>query len=174
MVELLLIFDGASYGYMVLAVAPIGGQSYTKTVDALGGDNERQVAATTYHVPGFGAPWVGFGDKEIGGKAGIDPCARRYAVVAVATELHRQVEGGRAGYHIAVLVVKTVASIDVAVPASFADLVTTMPQIPHDRHIVSFPFPGFQGSCSLALNKGSTTGREIKRGREKEWTANRV
>ena len=67
-----MIFDGAGYDYMVVAVAPIGGQSYTETVDALGGDNERQVAAVAYHGPGFGTPRVGLGKKEVGGETGID------------------------------------------------------------------------------------------------------
>ena len=126
-VELFLIFDGTGDGYMGIPVAPVVGQSYPESVDALGGNDERQIAPLTYHIPSFGAPFVGLGKEEIGGKTGIDLFARGNTIVAVALAFYRQVESCRAGNHTAVFAIQAVPPIDVAVPAPFTYLAATMP-----------------------------------------------
>ena len=88
----LLIFDGAAYHNVVVALAPVRREALGETVDALCEKVEPAIGALPHHAPAVLPPWVGVLQQEIRRETGQNNPTRRYFVAAAAASLHRQVE----------------------------------------------------------------------------------
>ena len=99
-----LIFTGRANSHVLIAFAPVVGQTHLKAMDALGDDDKVKVAALADEAPRVLAPFVRFLNKEVGGHTGVDNAAR-YRVASVAFALDRRVEFRGFGDDGAVLIV---------------------------------------------------------------------
>lgn len=132
----MLVFDGASYAYVVVAVAPVGRQASVEAVDAFGEEKESAVAAQTYDVPYLAAPWVGLFYEKVGGETQGKLRAGRIFPVFASVELQGHVERAGAS-HLACGCRGAeggVLAIDIAVSASGTYLVAAVPGVPHRGH----------------------------------------
>ena len=148
----LLILHRATHDDIVVAVAPVIGHTFHKTVDALCEEKEPQVASFLHHPPTFRTPFVRIFQKEIGGEAGEHQLAALNLPRLVTLPLDWQVEVASlsaltARYFTAV---HLILAIHITVLASGADLGATMPRIPVD---VYFPMLGHKVSRKVHKNK---------------------
>ena len=104
-----------------------------QSVNAFGNHQEVQIAAEADHFPRSTAPRIGIFYEKIGSEAGIERCTGRYFVSTAAFFLEGQVEVFGFSDDGAVDVVFGITAIDVAVPASFAQLSAAVPGVPYLR-----------------------------------------
>ena len=88
----ILALTGAGDADVIVAVSPVPGKIYIKTVRSFGDDKKSQIRPETDHFPGFLSPLVGFLQKKIGCKAGIDQFSGRNFVAALAVPPEREAE----------------------------------------------------------------------------------
>ena len=65
-----LIFDGAADNNIVVAIAPVVGNTFHETVNSLSEKEKAEVATPLDHLPTLGPPLVGIFQKEIRGETG--------------------------------------------------------------------------------------------------------
>ena len=69
-VGLILVLTSAADMNVLIPITPIRGESFVESLRALCNEVEGKVGALSHHLPDFGAPCIGIGMKEVGGKAG--------------------------------------------------------------------------------------------------------
>ena len=104
-----------------------------KAVYSFGDHQKGEIVALAHHFPGLGTPHISIFDEKIGGKTGIYECSGRDFVLSVAFFAHGQIKILCLCYDRTVYVSFGIATINVAMLATGAYFVATVPQVPHDR-----------------------------------------
>ena len=128
----LLILHRATHDDIVVAVAPVVGHTFHKTVDALGEKEKPEIAPLFHHQPTFRPPFVSIFQKEIGSETGKHQFTALYLPRLVTFPLNRQVEVASLSTLAAryLASVHLILAIHITVLASRAYLGATMPWIP--------------------------------------------
>lgn len=136
-----LVFAGDIKEDVVPTVAPVAGQAAGDALRTFGEQVEDDVAALAHDGPGFVAPRVCLGQKEVGGHADAEHFASANFVVAMAVFGEGVAHVGGAVDPGAVSVAtNAVKVVHVAVGAAFADFDAAVPWVPDVVHGgASFP-----------------------------------
>lgn len=136
-----LVFAGDVEKDVVPAVAPVTWKAAGDALRTFGEKIKDDVAALAHDGPGFVAPGVGLGQKEVGGHADAEHFAGADFIVAVAVfgEGITHV-GGAIDLSAIGVATNAVKVVHVAVGAAFADFDTAVPGVPDVVHGgASFP-----------------------------------
>ena len=128
----ILVFAGAAYADIVIAVSPVSRRTFRKALDALRKKVKHAVIAAPDHFPAFITPCIRILQQKIRGKAGHNDGTRRDLRRSVTLLFDRQVEVLR----FAALLRRNrtavcfILPVNIAVTASFGVFRTAMPGIP--------------------------------------------
>ena len=89
-----LVFHRATDGDVFVAFAPVVGETLPYALRAFCDHKETQVAASSYHQPGFISPLVCILNEEVGGEAGPHQCAGRHFPVSFSVVADGEVKTG--------------------------------------------------------------------------------
>ena len=87
-----LVFTGAAYDHIIIAVSPVGRHTFPKALNAFREKVKHTIAAVFYHFPAFIAPLIRVLQQKIRGKAGHDDGTGRDLQRSVSLLSDRQVE----------------------------------------------------------------------------------
>ena len=131
-ISTILIFAGASYNHIIIAVSPVSRYTFQKAFDTLRKKIEHTITAAFYHFPALITPFVCIFQQKIRGETGHDNRSGRDLHRSVSFLFDRQIEI----LCFAALLRRNrtpvcfILPINIAETASFGILRTTVPGIP--------------------------------------------
>lgn len=132
-----LILDRTAYHDILIAIAPILGDTVHEPADALGEKQKCAVRPLLHHLPAFRPPGVGLLDQKVGGKAGVYD-ARLHLEMPVLQPLCGLGKVLCPFDDTRINAALCIPFVDVAIAAAFAALSAASPRIPH-RHTLTTP-----------------------------------
>lgn len=128
----ILVFAGAAYDNIIIAVSPVSRHTFRKAFNALREKVKHAITAAFYHSPAFITPFVCVLQQKIRGKASHDDGTRRDLQRSVTFLFYRQIEVQcfSALFRRNRTAVCFILPINIAVTASFGVFRTAVPWIP--------------------------------------------
>ena len=127
-----LVFNRTADGYVVVAVAPVVGQTGGEPFNTLRQENKVQIVSFLYHFPALAAPFVCFGYQKVRRKAKVNRALLHF-VLAVFLFLNGCVKPLGSYNLFGIDTAFCVAFMNITKRTAFAVFVTATPRIP-DRH----------------------------------------
>lgn len=128
-----LVLAGHVEHHVLIAIAPVVGQTLTNAAGSFGEQAEGHVRSLPDDAPSLRAPPVGFLQEEVGGESDVERHSCRYLISAGTVLLHRECKVLRAEDAGGVDTTLSVEEVHVAVLTALAHLVATVPGIPDDH-----------------------------------------